>query len=81
MRNKTFVLAVITLSIIAAIGSDAQVANINTQTPVAQATTSNKFTAADIAKLKWIEGTWRGMDAKADKPAGQKINVMEPWKP
>jgi hypothetical protein len=26
------------------------------------ATPSNKFTAADIAKLKWIEGTWRGMD-------------------
>jgi hypothetical protein len=23
---------------------------------------SNKFTPADIAKLKWIEGTWRGMD-------------------
>lgn len=26
------------------------------------ATPSNKFTPADIAKLKWIEGTWRGMD-------------------
>lgn len=27
---------------------------------------SSNFTAADVAKLKWIEGTWRGMDG--DKP-------------
>lgn len=24
-------------------------------------TVANKFTAADIAKLKWLEGTWRGV--------------------
>ena len=30
--------------------------------PRPQPTPSNKFTPADIAKLKWIEGTWRGMD-------------------
>ena len=29
-------------------------------------TPSNKLTKDDIAKLKWIEGTWRGMDG--DKP-------------
>ena len=29
----------------------------------AMPTPSNKFTAEDIAKLKWIEGDWRGMDA------------------
>lgn len=23
---------------------------------------SNKFTPADVARLKWIEGTWRGLD-------------------
>ena len=28
------------------------------------ATPSNKFIAADVAKLKWIEGTWRGMDGE-----------------
>ena len=30
--------------------------------PRTQPTPSNKFTPTDIAKLKWIEGTWRGMD-------------------
>ena len=30
-----------------------------------EATPSNKFTAADVAKLKWIEGAWRGMDGDA----------------
>ncbi len=30
------------------------------------ATPAKNFTAADVAKLKWIEGTWRGMDG--DKP-------------
>lgn len=29
-------------------------------------TPSNQFTEADVAKLKWLEGTWRGMDG--DKP-------------
>jgi hypothetical protein len=29
-------------------------------------TPSKSLTAADVAKLKWIEGTWRGMDG--DKP-------------
>ena len=29
-------------------------------------TVSSKFTAADIAKLKWLEGTWRGVHD--DKP-------------
>ena len=29
-------------------------------------TPSNKITDADVAKLKWLEGSWRGMDG--DKP-------------
>ena len=58
---------------ITAAGSDAQVANINAQTCGAQATQSNKFTAADIAKLKWIEGSWRGMDG--DKPFYERYKV------
>ena len=60
MRNKLFVLAVITLSFIAA---------------AAQSTPSKKFTAADIAKLKWIEGTWRGMDG--DKPFYERYKIEE----
>ena len=75
MRNNTFVLAVITLSFIAVAGSDAQVASIDIQTPIAQSTPSKKFTAADIAKLKWIEGTWRGMDG--DKPFYERYKIEE----
>ena len=74
MRNYTFVLAV-GLSFIAAGCSKAQVANINTQPPVVQSTPSRKFTAADVAKLKWIEGTWRGMDG--DKPFYERYKVEE----
>jgi len=63
MRNRTFVFAVITVSFIAVAWSQAQVTN----------TPSNKFTAADIAKLKWIEGTWRGMDG--DKPFYERYKI------
>jgi len=65
MRKTTLVLAVITVSFIAAACSNAQVAN--SERP------SNKFTAADIAKLKWIEGTWRGMDG--DKPFYERYKI------
>ena len=75
IRNYTFVLAVIGLSFIVAGCSDAQVANVNTQAPVAQSTPSKKFTAADVAKLKWIEGTWRGMDG--DKPFYERYKIEE----
>ena len=74
MRNKTFVFAVITISLIAAACSNSQVANVNNP-PSAQSTPSNKFTAADIAKLKWIEGTWRGMDG--DKPFYERYKIEE----
>ena len=73
MRNKTFVLAVITLSFISAAWSDAHVAGIDIQEPTAQPTPSNRITAADIAKLKWIEGTWRGMDG--DKPFYERYQI------
>lgn len=62
MRNTAFVLAIITVSFIAAACSKAQPANSAIQEPIAQPTPSKKFTGADIARLKWIEGTWRGMD-------------------
>ncbi len=72
MPKKAFVLAVITISFIAAACSNAQVAK---QQPVAQSTPSNNFTAADVAKLKWIEGTWRGMDG--DKPFYERYKIEE----
>ena len=87
MRNYMFVLAVIGVSFIAASCSNAQRANTDTQPPNAQsgaqstaqsttqATPSKKFTAADIAKLKWIEGTWRGMDG--DKPFYERYKIEE----
>ena len=39
------------------------------------ATPSSKFTAADVAKLKWIEGTWRGMDG--DKPFYERYKIVD----
>jgi hypothetical protein len=49
-------------------------ANANTQaaeSPKPAATPSNQFTEADVAKLKWLEGTWRGMDGQ--KPFYERI--------
>jgi hypothetical protein len=37
------------------------------------ATPAANFTAADVAKLKWIEGTWRGMDG--DKPFYERYKL------
>lgn len=39
------------------------------------ATPGKTFTAADVAKLKWIEGTWRGMDG--DKPFFERYRIEE----
>ena len=75
MRNYMFVLAAIGISFIVAGCSDAQVGNVNTPAPAAQSTPSKKFTAADVAKLKWIEGTWRGMDG--DKPFYERYKIEE----
>lgn len=56
--------------------SDSKPAN-NTATAVVNTQNlpkpSNKFTPADIAKLKWIEGTWRGMDG--DKPFYERYKL------
>ena len=79
MQNYMFVLTVIGVSFIAASCSNAQRANTDTQPPVAQstaqATPSKKFTAADVAKLKWIEGTWRCMNG--DKPFYERYKIEE----
>ena len=72
MRNYMFVLAVIGVSLIVAGCSNAQVVKPDTPPPAAP---SKKFTATDIAKLKWIEGTWRGMDG--DKPFYERYKIEE----
>jgi len=41
--------------------------------PAAQATPAKGFTSADVAKLKWIEGTWRGMDG--GKPFYERYKI------
>lgn len=53
-------------------GNGNATANANVK-PVA--TPSDKFTAADIEKLRWIEGTWRGMDG--DKPFYERYKIVE----
>ena len=73
MRNTTLGLVIITVSFVAAAWSNAQAATSGIQEPIAQPTPSNKFTAADVAKLKWIEGTWRGMDG--DKPFYERYKL------
>lgn len=56
-------------------GNSANVNNANAnavaENPKPAATPSNQITEADVAKLKWLEGTWRGMDG--DKPFYERI--------
>jgi len=40
-----------------------------------QATPSNKFTTADVAKLKWLEGSWQGMDG--NEPFFERYKVEQ----
>jgi hypothetical protein len=70
MRNYIFVLATIGVSFIVASCSNAQVVK-----PDSQSSPSKTFTAADVAKLKWIEGSWRGMDG--DKPFYERYKIEE----
>ena len=43
-----------------------------TETPTSGPTPSNSITDADVAKLKWLEGNWRGMDG--EKPFYERIH-------
>jgi len=43
------------------------------ETPKWQAPPAKNITAADVAKLKWIEGSWRGMDG--DKPFYERYKI------
>jgi hypothetical protein len=77
--NKLFIIAV--LFVFAATCShneadqEGRAIGANTPVPQVQATPSRSFTAADVAKLKWIEGTWRGMDG--DKPFFERYRIEE----
>jgi len=75
MRKYTSFLVIVGASFIVAGCSGAQVAKPDAQPPVAQSTASKKFTIVDVAKLKWIEGTWRGMDG--DKPFYERYKIEE----
>jgi hypothetical protein len=75
MRNHVFLLAVIGISFVIVGCYGAQVPDSNTQPPLTQSTPSKKFTPADIAKLKWIEGVWQGMDG--DKPFYERYKIEE----
>lgn len=57
----------------AACSGDAQGEKAGAPNP--SATPGKNFTAADVAKLKWIEGTWRGMDG--DKPFFERYRIEE----
>jgi hypothetical protein len=48
---------------------------LSCSTNTSVATLGTNFTTADVAKLKWIEGTWRGMDG--DKPFFERYKIEE----
>lgn len=77
-RSKIVLVALLAAAFIASCtsGNGNSTSNSNTtptpsETPKAAATPSNQITEADIAKLKWLEGTWKGTDGK--KPFYQTI--------
>lgn len=57
-------LVITSLVFISACNRDATQVSTGNSLARPQATPSNKFTPGDIAKLKWIEGSWRGMDGQ-----------------
>ena len=72
--NRALIVSLIFMMAASGIGcSQTQTNGSQTAAPVAKATPSNKFTEADVAKLKWIEGTWRGMDG--DKPFYERYRI------
>jgi hypothetical protein len=47
--------------------------NATSNSADAMPTPSNKFTEADVAKLKWLEGSWKEMDG--DKPFYERYKI------
>ena len=75
MIIKTCLSLLLTGSILFAIGCADLGDQEGAQKPTIQATPANTFTTVDVAKLKWIEGTWRGMDG--DKPFYERYHVYD----
>ncbi|HKP67718.1 MAG TPA: hypothetical protein VJV05_00455 [Pyrinomonadaceae bacterium] len=74
--TKLFILIVGLFLAASCSSGDAQNANSNALVHVnPMATPSSDFTSEDITKLKWIEGTWRGMDG--DKPFYERYKIVE----
>ena len=71
---KRVLLLIIATFLIASCSTQSDGQKENTA-PKPAATPSTNITAADIAKLKWIEGTWRGMDG--DKPFYERYKLEE----
>jgi hypothetical protein len=74
--TKLFVLIAALFLAASCSSGDAQNANANAVANVKpMATPSSDLTSADIAKLKWIEGTWRGKDG--DTPFYERYKIVE----
>jgi hypothetical protein len=71
IRDYVFLAGVIVVA--ASFGCSPNSGELGNSTPPAQGTPSKQFTSADVAKLKWIEGTWRGMDD--DKPFYERYRI------
>jgi hypothetical protein len=66
------IIAAISVFIAACSGTSNNNSNISS---INYGTPGNAFTPLDIAKLKWIEGTWRGMDG--DKPFYERYRLED----
>ncbi len=75
-RSFKFPIAIV-LVFISAAACDKGDAQKNTvaNSPKPAGAPSKNFTAADVAKLKWIEGSWRGMDG--DKPFYERYRIED----
>jgi hypothetical protein len=62
--NFTLIASLFFISLAVAIGVGCQTPRPEANAAPANAATPGKFTEADIAKLKWLEGTWRGVGEK-----------------
>lgn len=72
--KRTFIVSLFCVLSVGVVGcSQSQTSGGQTAAADSQATPSNKFTEADVAKLKWIEGIWRGMDG--DKPFYERYRL------
>ncbi|MGH9948216.1 MAG: hypothetical protein ACRD6X_13605 [Pyrinomonadaceae bacterium] len=68
------IIAVVIGAVLFCVGCMADAAvNNAAETPKPAATPAKNLTTADVAKLKWIEGMWRGLDG--DKPFYERYRL------